>query len=289
MVEWLIEPLTYSFVLRGLAAGILAGVACAVLSAFIVWRGMAFVGDAMAHAILPGIVIAYLIGISLIIGALAAAVLVAAGIGVISRRGAMKEDTAIGVMFTGFFALGILLLSRIRTFRDLAHILFGNILGVSSGDLVVMAVIVLLVLVVVILFYKELLVTSFDSSHSVVIGLSPSVVRYALLVLIALTVVAGIQAVGVVLVLALLITPAAAASLLAKRLPRIILLAIAFAVGSAIIGFYASFYSDVSSGAAIVLTLTAIFLIAFVFSTRRRGMVPRFGHGSSDAGKHEKA
>ncbi len=289
MAEWLIEPLTYSFVLRGLAAGILAGVACAVLSAFIVWRGMAFVGDAMAHAILPGIVIAYLIGISLIIGALAAAVLTAAGIGVISRHGALKEDTAIGVMFTGFFALGILLLSRIRTFRDLAHILFGNILGVSLGDLVVMAVIVLLVLVVVILFYKELLVTSFDTSHAVVIGLSPSVVRYALLVLIALTVVAGIQAVGVVLVLALLITPAAAASLLAKRLPRIILLSVAFAVGSAIIGFYVSYYSDVSSGAAIVLTLSAIFLIAFILSPKRQRLVRRIRQGKSASSKQDEA
>lgn len=275
MVEWLIEPLTYGFVVRGLIAGILAGVACAVLSAFIVWRGMAFVGDAMAHAILPGIVVAYILGVSLILGALVAAVLTAAGIGVISRHGTMKEDTAIGVMFTGFFALGILLLGRIKAYRDLAHILFGNILGVGPGDLAVMAVIVLIVLAVVTLFYKELLVTSFDTSHAVAIGLSPSVVRYALLVLIALTVVAGIQTVGVVLVLALLITPAAAASLLAKRLPRIIVLSVAFAVGSAVVGFYASYYTDVSSGAAIVLTLTAIFIVAFVFSPKRGRLTRR--------------
>ncbi len=275
MVEWLIEPLTYGFVARGLIAGILAGIACAVLSAFIVWRGMAFVGDAMAHAILPGIVVAYMLGISLIVGALAAAVLTATGIGVISRHGTMKEDTAIGVMFTGFFALGILLLSQIKAYRDLAHILFGNILGVGLGDLVVMAVIVLIVLAVVILFYKELLVTSFDTSHAVVIGLSPAVVRYALLVLIALTVVTGIQTVGVVLVLALLITPAAAASLLAKRLPRIIVLSVVFAVGSAVVGFYASYYTDVSSGAAIVLTLTAIFVVAFGFSPKRGRLIRR--------------
>ena len=266
MVEWLIEPLTYGFVARGLIAGILAGIGCAVLSAFIVWRGMAFVGDAMAHAILPGIVVAYMLGISMILGALVAAVLTATGIGLISRHGTMKEDTAIGVMFTGFFALGILLLSQI---------LFGNILGVSLGDLVVMAIIVLIVLAVVMLFYKELLVTSFDASHAVVIGLSPAVARYALLVLIALTVVTGIQTVGVVLVLALLITPAAAASLLAKRLPRIIVLSVVFAVGSAVVGFYASYYTDVSSGAAIVLTLTAIFIVAFVFSPKRNRLVRR--------------
>jgi ABC-type Mn2+/Zn2+ transport system permease subunit len=275
MVEWLIEPLSYGFIVRGLAAAILAGISCAVLSAFIVWRGMAFVGDAMAHAILPGIVVAYFLGISLLVGALVAAVLTAVGIGVISRRGTLREDTAIGVMFTGFFALGILLLSRIKTFRDLAHILFGNVLGVSRGDLIVMGVIVLIISGAILAFYKELLVTSFDASHAVVMGLSPDVVRYGLLVLIALTVVAGVQTVGVVLVLSLLITPAAAASLLAKRLPRIIALSIVFAVGSAVVGFYASYYADVSSGAAVVLTLTATFVVAFLFSPRLRSFRQR--------------
>lgn len=275
MVEWLIEPFTYGFIVRGLAAAVLAGISCAILSAFIVWRGMAFVGDAMAHAILPGIVVAYFLGISLLAGALVAAVLTAVGIGVISRRGTLREDTAIGVMFTGFFALGILLLSRIKTFRDLAHILFGNVLGVSKIDLIVMAVIALIISGAVLAFYKEILVTSFDSSHAVVMGLSPGVVRYGLLLLIALTVVAGVQTVGVVLVLSLLITPAAAASLLAKRLPRIIVLSIAFAVGSAVVGFYASYYADVSSGAAVVLTLTAIFIVAFLFSPRRRRLRQR--------------
>jgi ABC-type Mn2+/Zn2+ transport system permease subunit len=185
-------------------------------------------------------------------------------------------------MFTGFFALGILMLSRIKAYRDLAHILFGNILGVDGGDLVVMAVIVLIVLVVVVLFYKELLVTSFDTSHAVAIGLSPAVVRYALLVLIALTVVTGIQTVGVVLVLALLRTPAGAASLLAKKLPRIIVLSVVFAVGSAVAGFYTSYYTDVSSGAAIVLTLTAIFIVAFLFSPKRGRLIRRIKSSGID-------
>ena len=250
-------------------AGILTGVSCAVLSAFIVWRGMAFVGDAMAHSILPGIVVAFMLGVSLFAGALIAAVLTAVGIGLISRHRTMKEDTAIGVMFTGFFALGILLLSRITTYRDLSHILLGNILGVSHGDLLAMAAIALVVVIAIAAFYKELLVTSFDSSHSVVIGLSPSVVRYGLLLLIALTVVAGVQTVGVVMVLALLITPAAAASLLVKRLPRVIALSVIFALVSAVVGFYASYYADVSSGAAIVLTLTSIFVAAFIVGSRR--------------------
>jgi ABC-type Mn2+/Zn2+ transport system permease subunit len=270
MVEWLIEPLTYSFIVRGLIAGILAGTACAVLSAFIVWRGMAFIGDAMAHAILPGIVLAFMAGISLFAGALIAAILTAVGIGLLSRRSGMKEDTAIGVMFTGFFALGILLLSKVTSYQDLTHILFGDILGVASGDLIAMLAIMIIVIAAVIFFYKELLVTSFDPGHSVAIGLSPELVRYGLLLLIALTVVAAIQVVGVVLVLALLVTPAAAASLLVKRLPQIIGLGAVFAVVSTAVGFYASYYADVASGSAVVLALTAIFLIAFGVSSIRK-------------------
>jgi ABC-type Mn2+/Zn2+ transport system permease subunit len=269
MGQWLIEPFAYGFIVRGLLAGVLAGVACAVLSAFVVWRGMAFVGDAMAHAILPGIVAAFMTGISLFVGALAAALLAALGIGVLTRGGQMKEDTAIGVMFTGFFALGILLLSKVTTYQDLTHILFGDILGVSRFDLLAMLAVVVVVLLVVALFYKELLVTSFDPGHAVAIGLSPELVRYGLLLVIALTVVAAIQTVGVVLVLALLVTPGAAASLLARRLPAIMALGALFAVIAAFAGLYASFYANVASGASIVLTLTAIFVIVFLLSPRR--------------------
>ncbi|GAB4478023.1 MAG: metal ABC transporter permease [Anaerolineae bacterium] len=266
MVAWLVEPLGYAFMQRGLAAGVLAAIACAVLSAYVVWRGMAFVGDAMAHAILPGIVVAFMQGVSLFVGALAAAVLTALGIGVLSRRGGLKEDTAIGVMFSGFFALGILLLSAVRSYQDLTHILFGDILGVSTTDLWLMLGVVVVVVVAVIAFYKELLVTSFDPGHSVAIGLSPELVRYGLLLLLALTIVTAIQAVGVVLVLALLVTPAAAASLLARRLPVIMALGALFAVVAAVTGLYASYYANIASGAAIVLTLTLIFVLAFVFA-----------------------
>ena len=270
MVEWLIEPLTYGFIVRGLVAAILTGVTCAVLSAFVVWRGMAFVGDAIAHAILPGIVVAFIAGVSVFIGALAMAVVVAFGIGWLSKQGEIKEDTAIGVVFTGFFALGILLLSKVTSYQDLTHILFGDILGVGRDDLIVMAVIMAVVLGAVLAFYKELLVTSFDPGHSIAIGLSPDIVRYGLLLLIALTVVAAIQVVGVVLVLALLITPAAAASLVARRLPAIIGLGVLFAVISSVVGFYASYYANVASGAAVVLTLTVIFIIAFGIKAVRK-------------------
>jgi ABC-type Mn2+/Zn2+ transport system permease subunit len=275
LIHWIVEPLTYSFIVRGLLAGLLAGVACAVLSAFVVWRGMAFIGDALAHAILPGIVIAFVNGVSLFVGALVAALLTALGIGLLSRGRQLKEDTAVGVMFSGFFALGILLLSRVASYQDLTHILFGDILGVSRGDLWAMLAVVGVVLLLVVGFYKELLTTSFDPSHAIAIGLSPSLVRYGLLLLIALTVVAAIQTVGVVLVLALLVTPAAAASLLVKELPRIMALSVVFALLASLAGLYASFYANVASGAAIVLTLTLFFVVAFLLSAIRRGRAPR--------------
>ncbi|MFW5683906.1 MAG: metal ABC transporter permease [Spirochaetota bacterium] len=263
MVEWLIEPLGYAFVIRGLVSGLLAGLSCATLSAFVVWRGMAFAGDAMAHSILPGIVLAYLVGFSLILGAMIAAAVAVIGIGLISRNGRLREDTAIGVMFAGLFALGILLLSEIATFQDLSHVLFGNILGVTRSDLVAMLVVVFVVVSLVGLFYKELLVTSFDPSHAVAIGLSPELIRYGLLGALALTTVVAVQTVGVVLVLALLVTPAAAASLVSRRLGRIIALSIVFAVVSTLVGFYASYYLDLSSGPAIVLALTLLFVGAW--------------------------
>jgi ABC-type Mn2+/Zn2+ transport system permease subunit len=272
VLELLLEPFSYSFMVRGLAAGLLAAIACAVLSGFVVWRGMAFVGDALAHAILPGIVAAFVFGFSLFLGALGAGALAVIGIGALSGRDKLKEDTAIGVIFSGFFALGILLMSRITSYQDLSHVLFGNILGVAAGDLVGMSVVVVIVLLVVALSFKELLVTSFDPAHAVAIGLSPEIMRYVLLFLLALTTVVAIQTVGVVLVLALLVTPGAAASMVSKRLHVIMGLSIAVAVLATVAGFYGSFYWDVPSGPAIVLTVTFFFVLAYGLSRiRRRG------------------
>ncbi|MFW6313520.1 MAG: metal ABC transporter permease [Spirochaetota bacterium] len=263
MVDWLIEPIGYAFVLRGLLAGLLASAACASLSAFVVWRGMAFAGDAMAHSILPGIVVAYVFGFSLFLGAMGAAIVAVVGIGLISRHGSLREDTAIGVMFAGLFALGILLLSEVATFQDLSHVLFGNILGVSRSDLIAMIVVVAIVVIAVGFFYKELLVTSFDPAHAVAIGLSPEWIRYGLLGAVALTTVVAVQTVGVVLVLALLVTPAASASLLSRRMSTIMLLSVAFAVVATLVGFYTSYYLDLSSGPAIVLALTLVFVLSW--------------------------
>lgn len=265
-MEFLLEPLRYGFMLRGLAGGLLVATACAALSAFVVWRGMSFIGDALAHAVLPGIVVAYVLGISLFWGALGAAVLVVLSIGWISRRGRLKEDAAIGVVFAGFFALGILLLSRIATFSDLSHILFGNILGVTGGALIIMAAVAVVVTLAITLSYKEMVTASFDPAHATAIGLSPELVRYLILAMLALTTVVAIQTVGVVLVLALLVTPGAAASLLSRRLEKIIGISVALAAAATIAGFYASYYADVASGPAIVVTLTAFFLLAALVS-----------------------
>lgn len=266
----LIEPLQYSFMQTGLLAAVLVGATCAVLGVYVVLRGMAFIGDALAHTVLPGLVGAYLLGLNLLGGAVVAGLATAVGIGWLSRRDALREDTAIGVIFTGMFALGILLMSTANSFRDFTHILFGNILGITPADLALILVLALLVLGVLFFFHKELELTSFDPTHARVMGLKTDGVRYGLLILLALTVVAGIQAVGVVLISALLITPAAAASLVTNSLPRMMAISAAVAVLSGVAGLYASYYLDVSSGAAIVLTCTACFAVASVVRAVRR-------------------
>ncbi len=275
MIDIILEPLGYGFFRWGLIAGIITAIACGVLSGFIVWRGMAFIGDAMAHAILPGIVLAVIFGFHILLGALGAALVSVVGIGVISGRKGFKEDTAIGVIFAGAFALGILLMSMVSSMKDLSHILFGNILGISRFDLILISIVGVLVVLAVFLFYKEILVTSFDPTHSTAIGLSPKFIHYSLLILIAATTVIAAQTVGVVLVLALMVTPAATASLLVKNLPRIILLSDIFAVISVILGFYLSYYFDLASGATIVIVLTAFFLVSFLVSVFNRGFFRR--------------
>lgn len=265
----LLEPFQFGFMQTGLLAALCVGVSCATIGVYVVLRRMAFIGDALAHAILPGVVIAYLNGWSLLVGALAAGLATALGIGWLTRREAVREDTAIGVVFTALFALGILLMSTVRSFRDLSSILFGNILGVTPEDLWALGLVVVVVLAALMLLHKELQLTSFDPSHARVIGLRPEGLRYLLLVLLSFTVVAGVQAVGVLLTSALLITPAAAASLLTDRLPRMMAIAVAVALISCVVGLYASYYAEVASGAAIVLSCTACFGLAWLFRALR--------------------
>lgn len=263
-MNWLLAPLHYSFMQAGFLAVVLVGITCAVLGCYVVLRRMAFIGDAIAHTALPGIVVAYLHGFNLFFGALIAGLLTALGIGWLSGREEVREDTAIGVLFTGMFALGVLIISRARSFRDFSSMLFGDILGVTHADLILIGIIAGLVLLVLALFYKELELTSVDPAYSTVIGLRVSWMRNVLLVLLALAVVTGIQAVGVILTSALLVTPAAAASLISGNLLRMMIVSSIVAIASGIIGLYASFYGGMASGAAIVLTGTGIFAITFV-------------------------
>lgn len=273
IIDWLTAPFRFNFMQTALMAAVLVGLTCASIGVYVVLRRMAFIGDALSHTILPGVVVAYLSGWSLSIGALVAGVLTALGIGWLSRRDVIREDTAIGVVFTGMFALGVLLMSTARSFRDFTHILFGNILGVTRSDLHLIVAITCFVLVALFLFHKELELTSFDSIHAEVIGLSASRLRYLLLILLAFTVVSSIQIVGVIMTTALLITPAATASLLTNRLWRMMGIASVVAVVSGIVGLYASFYANVSSGAAIVLACTGFFVLAWAWHGVRQVVV----------------
>lgn len=270
MISWLLEPFSYAFMRTGALAALFVGLSCAMLGVHVILRRMAFIGDALSHTVLPGVVLAYLNGWSLFLGALVSALLTALGIGWISRRNMLREDTAIGVLFTGMFALGILLISTVRSFRDFTHILFGNILGVTPENLLVTASVTLLVLVVLLLFHKELELTAVDPIYAEVIGLHPDRMRMLLLVLLACTIVTSIQVVGVVLTSALLITPAAAASLLTRHMGRMIWIAAAISIISSLLGLYFSYYNGVSSGAAIVLTCTVFFGMAWLMQVVRR-------------------
>ena len=270
LTEWLLAPLSYSFMQRGLLAAVLVGILCAIIGCYVVLRSMAFLGDAMAHAVLPGVAIAYLLGGNLLFGALAAAVVVALGIGFFSRKGALKEDTAIGILFTAALALGIALISSIRTYAvDLSHILFGNMLGVSTSDLWLTAGIGAVVLVVLFLAYKPFMLISFDPVLAATLRVRVEFFRMLMLVLLAFTIVVSIQTVGVTLVAAMLVTPGATAYLLTRRLPAMMTVAALIGAGSSVVGLYVSYYLNIASGAAVVLVATAFFLLAFLFAPGR--------------------
>ncbi len=279
LLDLLVQPMRYPFMVRGLLASLMVGTLCAIVGTYVVLRGMAFFGDALAHAILPGVAIAFLLEINLFWGALAMGLVTALGIGYLSRRGEIKEDTAIGVIFAASFALGVALLSTVQTYSvDLTHILFGNVLGVSNTDLWLTAGLGLLALLAVVLLYKELLVISFDPILAATLRLPLNVLNYLLLVLIALTVVVSLQTVGVALMVAMLVTPAATAYLLTRRLWHMMIVGAVFGAVSSVAGLYLSFYANIASGAAVVLVCTAFFVLAFLFAPQR-GVVPNWLRG----------
>lgn len=269
-LDWLLDPLQYALIQRALLAAVMTGIVCAVLGAYIVLRGMAFLGDALAHTILPGVVVAYLLGWPLAVGALVMGVLTALGIGFLTDQGMVKEDTAIGIIFAGSFVLGVALLSTAGNYSvDLTHFLFGNLLGVSGADLWVTLLLGTVVLAVIGLFYKEFLVISFDMTLAQTLRLPTTFLRYLLLVLLAVTIVVSLQVVGIALILAMLITPAATASLLTNRLLPLMAYAAVIGAFSAVMGVYVSYHLDVASGPAVVLVATAIFLLAFLLAPGR--------------------
>ena len=270
MTDWLTAPLAYEFMQRGLMASTMVGILCAVVGCYVVLRSMAFLGDAMAHAILPGIAVAYLLKGNLMLGALVAAIAIALGIGLFTRQGTIKEDTAIGILFAAALSLGVLLISTIKTYAvDLTHILFGNVLGVSETDVWLTAGLSVIVLATIVLLFKEFLVISFDPVLAATIRLPAERLRNLMLVLIALTIVVSLQTVGVGLVSAMLVTPGATAYLLTRRLPTMMVIAALIGAFSSIAGLYLSFYVNVASGAAVVLIATFIFFLAFLFAPMR--------------------
>ncbi len=280
-MHWLLEPLQYGFMLRGLAAALTVGLTCAIIGCFVVLRGMAFYGDALAHAILPGVAIGYLLGHGdrrpLFWWGMAAALLSAFGIGTLSRRTRIKQDTAIGVTFAAMFALGIALISTVRDYSlDLTHFLFGDVLSVGGSDLLLIVLFSLLVIALVFLFYKEFLLLSFDPVYARTVRLPWRLLDTLLLALIALTIMVSLQTVGIALMVAMLVTPAAGAWLLCSRLPTMMLLSGVLAAVSSICGLYLSYYAGIASGPSIVLVATAGFGLCWLLATlRRRGIATR--------------
>ena len=275
MVNWLLEPLAFEFMQRGLLVAVLVGIVCALVGCYIVLRGMAFLGDALAHAILPGLAVGYLASAgdrgALFWWALGTAVITSVGIGALSRGVRIRQDTAIGIVFAGMFALGIALISSVRNYAvDLTHFLFGNVLSVTQNDLWLTAGVAVSVLLIIFVFYKEFLVLSFDPTLVTTLRLPARTLEVSLSILMAVAIVISLQTVGVALVVALLVTPAATASLMTKNLRSMMFLASAIAAGSGVVGLYASYYVNIASGAAIVLTCTAVFLLVWVWKLVQR-------------------
>lgn len=269
--QLLIDPLMPAFMQRAILGTVVIGIVCGVVGTYVVTRGMAFLGDAMAHTVLPGVAIAYLAASGsrewVFAGGLIAGLLSAVGIGFLTRGGRLREDTAIGIVFAGALALGIAIISLARNYAtDLSHLLIGNILGITPDDLALLVIVALVVLGIVVLFYKEFLIVSFDVTLAQSLRLPSEGLRLLILVVLALTVVIALEAVGVVMVAALLVTPAATARLFVKRLPSMMALSALIGSAGGIIGMYLAWHVRIAPSAAIVLTLTALFLLAFLFA-----------------------
>lgn len=267
----LADPFTFPFMQRALLATVMVGIVCAVIGTFVVVKGLAFVGDALAHASFSGVAVAFVLKASIYLGAAMAAVCTALAITFVSRRGRVSSDTAIGVLFSGAFSLGIVIISQVRNYTvDLFAFVFGNVLGVGSDDLWLIGGASLLILGLIALLYKELLFVAFDPVMAEASGLPVGPLQYLLLGLLGVTVVSAMKAIGIVLVVAMLVTPAATATMLTQRFHRVMLIGATLSVAASILGLYISYYANVASGASIVLVSTVIFLIVMLLPAGAR-------------------
>jgi manganese/iron transport system permease protein len=275
-------PLSYEFMQRALIVAVLVGAICAVLSCYLVLRGWSLMGDAVSHAVLPGIVIAFALGLPLAVGAFAAGLACAVLTGYLKENSRVKEDTVMGIVFSGMFGLGLVLFTRVDTDQHLMHILFGNMLGVTNRDLIETAIIAGGALVAVLMKRKDLLLYCFDPQHARTIGLPVRLLHYGLLVVLSLTIVASLKAVGIILVVAMLVGPGSIAYLLSDTFGRMLVIAMAVAIGSSVVGTLLSFHIDGATGPCIVLIQMAVFIAAFLLAPRR-GLLRRTTETQSPA------
>ncbi len=267
-INWLMDPLTHDFMRRALMVSALVGSVCGLLSCYMTLKGWALMGDAVSHAVMPGVVVAYALGLPFSLGAFVFGVGSVALIGFVKQKSRIKEDTVIGLVFTGFFALGIVLVSKIKSNIDLMQILFGSPLGISRSDVNQTLIISFIVIFILLIFRKDLMLYCFDAKHARSIGINTGILHYLLLTLLSFSAVVGLQTVGIILVVAMLITPGATAYLLTDRFDRMTILAVISSSFSSILGVYISYWSDIETGGSIVLVQTFIFLIAFLFAPR---------------------
>jgi manganese transport system permease protein len=272
--SWFVEPFQYGFMQTALGISAFVGVVCALLSCYLILKGWSLMGDALSHAVLPGVVFAYILGLPFALGAFVSGLASAVAIGWVKRSVRVKEDAVIGLVFTAFFALGLIVLSRTPSDVHLSHILFGNVLGIEQGDMIQTLIAGGAALLAIGVLRRDLMLFCFDPNHARAIGLNTTFLYYALLALLALTVVAALQAVGVILVIAMLITPGAIGYLLTDRFDRMMVLAVGAAVISSVLGVYLSFHLDASTGGCIVVAQTVLFFAAMLFGPKR-GLLAR--------------